>query len=113
MPKGVVKTAKQETYWERAKRQVAKQYPNISVGSDRYYRLVMSIYKNMAHYKPKGRKNNKKKKKTMRYGAKRGMGRGRGVKGGGRRNRNRSGCARGGKGYGRGGGRGRGRYRLG
>ena len=62
MPKNVVKTKKQERYWERAKRRVEKEYPNIQVGSDRYYRLVMSIYKNMSGYKSKGRKSKKKKK---------------------------------------------------
>jgi len=62
MPKGVVKTRTQERYWERAKRQVEKQYPNIEVGSDRYYRLVMSIYKIWLNYKPKGQKKKKRKK---------------------------------------------------
>jgi len=42
MPKGV-----DEHLWSEAKKAVKKQYPKISEGSDRFYRLVMGIYKKM------------------------------------------------------------------
>jgi len=53
MPRGVVKTKAQEKYWGRAKAQARKQYPYISEDSDRFYKIVMHIYKNMTGRKPK------------------------------------------------------------
>lgn len=53
MPVGVVRTAAQEKLWNRAKAQVRKQYPKIKEDSERYWKIVMTIYKSMAHYKPK------------------------------------------------------------
>lgn len=47
MPANVVKTPAQEKAWERAKRRVRSQYPNINEGTPRFYKLVMTIFKNM------------------------------------------------------------------
>ena len=47
MPSNVVKTARDEKLWELAKKIVAKNYPDVTVGSDKYYALVMGIYKKM------------------------------------------------------------------
>ncbi len=54
MPVNVVHNERQEAAWERAKAQVRKQYPDVEEGSDRFYALTMSIYKNIAHYRSKG-----------------------------------------------------------
>jgi hypothetical protein len=42
-----VAAVKYEDLWERAKARVKEQYPEIKVGSDRYWSLVMSLYKSM------------------------------------------------------------------
>lgn len=55
MPINVVKTKKQEKAWEKAKRIIKKQYPSIKEGSDRFYRLVMKIFKDISGYKPKSK----------------------------------------------------------
>ena len=47
MPKGVVKTARDEELWNKAKQIVSENYPKVKVGSDQYYALVMGIYKKM------------------------------------------------------------------
>lgn len=47
MPAGAVKTKRDEAAWERAKAKTRKQYPNIKEGTPRFYRIVMTIYKNM------------------------------------------------------------------
>ena len=47
MPSNLVKTPQQEVHWERAKKAVKKQYPNIPEGSERFYKLTTSIFKNM------------------------------------------------------------------
>lgn len=49
-PVNVVRTAKEEVAWERAKQLARKQYPRIT--GDRFYRIVMGIYKKIAHYEP-------------------------------------------------------------
>jgi len=46
MPANVVKKG-QEDEWDRAKAIIKKNYPNISEGSSRFWKLVMSIFKNM------------------------------------------------------------------
>lgn len=46
MPANVVKKG-QEDEWDRAKAIIKKNYPNISEGSNRFWKLVMSIFKNM------------------------------------------------------------------
>lgn len=53
MPHGVVKTKRDEKMWNRAKTATRKQYPYISEDSDRFYKIVMTIYKNMTGKKPK------------------------------------------------------------
>jgi hypothetical protein len=50
MPVNVVMTAEREELWERAKEIVQTRYPDAR--GDRSYRLVMGIYKKMAHYRP-------------------------------------------------------------
>ena len=47
MPSNVVKTKEQEEAWRRAKRIVKKQYPHIKEGTARFYKLVMTVYKNL------------------------------------------------------------------
>ncbi len=47
MPHGAVKTKHDEKLWNEAKVQVSKEYPNIDKGSDRYWSIVMGIYKKM------------------------------------------------------------------
>jgi len=51
MPKGVVKNKRDEKLWSRAKSATRKQYPYISEDSDRFYKITMSIYKNMKEKK--------------------------------------------------------------
>jgi hypothetical protein len=50
MPVNVVRTPAQEIAWERAKARAREEYPNAS--GARFYRIVMAIYKKMAHYEP-------------------------------------------------------------
>lgn len=45
MPHVAIKTKKDERYWRQAKSSVKKNYPEVKVGSDRYYRIVMGIVK--------------------------------------------------------------------
>jgi len=49
-PVNVVRTAEEEVAWERAKQLTRKQYPGATGG--RFYRIVMGIYKKIAHYEP-------------------------------------------------------------
>jgi hypothetical protein len=51
MPAGVVKTVEDEIAWERAKERAREQYPDLT--GDRFYRVVMAIYKKMTHYQPR------------------------------------------------------------
>jgi len=46
MPSNLVKKG-QESEWNKAKALVKKQYPNIDIGSSRYWKIVTSIFKNM------------------------------------------------------------------
>jgi hypothetical protein len=48
MPVNVVKTAEQEEAWERAKEIARAEYPDAE--GERFYRIVMGIYKKMVHY---------------------------------------------------------------
>ena len=52
MPVNVVRTPYEEELWERAKERAAEEYPDAE--GDRYWRIVMAIYKKMAHYTPRG-----------------------------------------------------------
>lgn len=45
MPKGVVKTKRDEHLWNKAKSIARKQYPGISEDSDRFWKIVQGIYK--------------------------------------------------------------------
>jgi len=47
MPVNVVKTKRDERLWAEAKAAVRKEYPDIAEGEDRFYKLVMGIYKGM------------------------------------------------------------------
>jgi hypothetical protein len=47
MPHGVVKTERDERLWEKAKGRVREQYPDVAEDSDRFWRLVMGIFKRM------------------------------------------------------------------
>lgn len=51
MPVSVVRTAEEEVAWERAKEIARAEYPDAS--GDRFYRIVMAIYKKMVHYEPR------------------------------------------------------------
>ena len=57
MPKGVVNTPRDEHLWTKAKAAVREQYTNVAEGSDRFYRLVMGIYKRMKGEGAKVRKS--------------------------------------------------------
>ncbi len=48
MPVNVVKTPADETHWNKAKEIVKKEYPDISEGSKKFYKLVMGIFKKMS-----------------------------------------------------------------
>lgn len=50
MPVSVVRSAEDEIAWERAKERAREQYPDVT--GDRFYRIVMAIYKKMTHYVP-------------------------------------------------------------
>ena len=50
MPVSVVRTPEEEIAWEHAKARAREQYPDAT--GDRFYRIVMAIYKKMAHYQP-------------------------------------------------------------
>jgi hypothetical protein len=50
MPVNVVRTREEEILWERAKARAREQYPEAT--GERFYRIVMAIYKKMAHYGP-------------------------------------------------------------
>ena len=53
MPVNVVSTPEEEIAWERAKARAHEEYPDAT--GDRFYRIVMAIYKKMAHYEPRTR----------------------------------------------------------
>ena len=53
MPVNVVRTPEEEIAWERAKARAHEEYPDAT--GDRFYRIVMAIYKKMAHYEPRTR----------------------------------------------------------
>jgi hypothetical protein len=48
MPVNVVKTPEDEIAWARAKEAAHREYPHLTPGP-RFYRIVMTIYKNMTH----------------------------------------------------------------
>ncbi len=50
-PVNVVRTAAEEEAWERAKLAARHQYPEAT--GERFYRIVMHIYKKMTGYQPK------------------------------------------------------------
>ncbi len=53
MPVNVVSTPEEEIAWERAKARAHEEYPDAT--GDRFYRIVMAIYKKMVHYEPRTR----------------------------------------------------------
>jgi hypothetical protein len=57
MPVSVVRTVEDEIAWERAKERAREQYPDAT--GDRFYRIVMAIYKKMTHYVPASRRRAK------------------------------------------------------
>lgn len=52
MPVNVVRSIEDEIAWERAKEAARQQYPDAE--GERYWRIVMAIYKKMVHYEPVG-----------------------------------------------------------
>jgi hypothetical protein len=54
-PVSVVRSAADEEAWERAKLAARRQYPDV-VG-DRFYRIVMHIYKTITGYQPRRRRS--------------------------------------------------------
>jgi hypothetical protein len=55
MPVSVVKTPEEEIAWERAKARARVEYPDAT--NERFYRIVMAIYKKMAHYQPQSERH--------------------------------------------------------
>ncbi len=53
MPANVVRTPEEEIAWERAKVRAREEYPEVT--GERFYRIVMAIYKKMAHYQRRSR----------------------------------------------------------
>jgi hypothetical protein len=53
MPINVVRTPEDEIAWERAKEKAREEYPDAD--GERFFRLVMAIYKKMTHYRPRSR----------------------------------------------------------
>jgi hypothetical protein len=51
MPVNVVRTPDEEIAWEHAKAGAHEAYPDAT--GERFYRIVMAIYKKMAHYQPR------------------------------------------------------------
>jgi hypothetical protein len=51
MPVNVVRTPEEEILWERAKERAREEYPDAE--GERYWRIVMAIYKKMSHYQPR------------------------------------------------------------
>ncbi|MFZ1119782.1 MAG: hypothetical protein WAN81_06065 [Candidatus Binataceae bacterium] len=50
MPVNVVKKPEEEIAWKRAKARAREQYPQAT--GERFYRIVMAIYKKMTNYQP-------------------------------------------------------------
>jgi hypothetical protein len=48
MPVNVVRSLEEEQAWERAKEIARQEYPHAQ--GERFYRIVMGIYKRMVHY---------------------------------------------------------------
>jgi hypothetical protein len=57
-PVSVVRTAEEEAAWERAKQIARERYPGAR--GDRFYRIVMGIYKKIAHYEPQARRSRRR-----------------------------------------------------
>jgi hypothetical protein len=53
MPINVARTPEDEIAWERAKEKARQEYPEAE--GERFFRLVMAIYKKMTHYQPRSR----------------------------------------------------------
>lgn len=51
MPVNVVRTPEEEIAWEGAKARAREEYPDAT--GERFYRIVMAIYKKIAHYQPR------------------------------------------------------------
>ncbi len=59
MPVNVVRTPDEEIAWERAKARAREEYPDAT--GERFYRIVMAIYKKMVHYEPRSRPANSRR----------------------------------------------------
>ncbi|HUO06273.1 MAG TPA: hypothetical protein VMU16_13835 [Candidatus Binataceae bacterium] len=64
MPVNVVRTPEDEAAWERAKEIVRAEYPDAH--GERFYRLVMGIFKKMAHYQPMGEQRSMRRNRRRR-----------------------------------------------
>jgi hypothetical protein len=51
MPANVVRTPEQEIACERAKARAREEYPDAT--GEPFYRIIMAIYKEMAHHQPR------------------------------------------------------------
>jgi hypothetical protein len=51
MPVNVIRALSDEIAWERAKARGREEYSDAT--SERFYRIVMAIYKKMTHYRPR------------------------------------------------------------
>ena len=49
----VARTPEDEIAWERAKEKASEEYPEAD--GERFFRLVMAIYKRTTHYQPRSR----------------------------------------------------------
>jgi hypothetical protein len=59
MPVNVVRTPEEEEAWERAKEIARAEYPEAE--GERFYRIVMGIYKKMVHYPGSAQRQNRPK----------------------------------------------------
>lgn len=50
MPASVISTPEDEMAWERAKARAREQYPDVT--GDRFYRIVLTIFKKMTRDQP-------------------------------------------------------------
>lgn len=50
MPINVVRTPEEEIAWKRAKARAREEYPDAK--DERFYRIVMAIYKKLVHCRP-------------------------------------------------------------
>ena len=63
MPVNVVRTREEEIAWERAKEAAREQYPDAE--GERFYKIVMAIYKKMTHYEPVDASRSRRRRRQL------------------------------------------------